>query len=292
MYTYEAWFEILECPNYKDSMTEVQILTNKSYIKNFQKIVKKFINKLDEYLDDPIEENIHDIRIAIRRLEAAYRILPRKIRKQPNFQNYIDKSSILFKINTEIRDFDIITSKLDQQYFANPSSSKLVSSLVIKRKSKIRDAHIVTAKLRSFLVPKITEKQLSESKLKNRFHKTVNKLNVRIKQNIPIVINDDKKIYELHKMRKDFKKLRYTIELSLRNTKTPLHIENLKKIQDTLGEIHDSDIMLDYLKNQKLTNEIADMIKQENMERSLKYKLFVKTFSAQSNGFEKLICKI
>ncbi len=273
-------------------MTEFQILTKKLFIKNFQKIIEKIINKLDEYMDDPNEENIHDIRITIRRLQATYKILPKKIRKQPNFQNYIDKSSVLFKINTEIRDFDIITIKLDQQYFANPSSSKLISSLMIKRKSKIRDAHFVAARLRSFSMPKITEKQLSEPKLKNRFHKTVNKLNSRIKQNIPIVINDDKKIDELHKMRKDFKKLRYTIELSLSNKKIPSHIENLKKIQDRLGEIHDSDIMLDYLKNQKLTNEITDIIKQERLERNLKYKLFIKTFSEQRIGFEKLICKI
>ncbi|MGI0026867.1 MAG: CHAD domain-containing protein [Nitrosopumilaceae archaeon] len=273
-------------------MTEFQILTNKLYIKNFQKIVKKIIKKLDDYLDEPNEENIHDIRIIIRRLEAAYRILPKKIRKQLKFQNYIDQSSLLFKINTEIRDFDIITSKLDQQHFANTSSSKLISSLVINRKSKIGDAHIVAAKLRTFPVPKIIEKQLSESKLKKRFRKTVNKLNVRIKQNIPIVINDDKKIDELHKLRKDFKKLRYTIELSLTNKKIPPHIEDLKKIQDILGEIHDSDIMLDYLKNQRTTNEVADIIKQENMERNLKYKLFAKTFSAERNGVEKLICEI
>ncbi|HEV2192432.1 MAG TPA: CHAD domain-containing protein [Nitrosopumilaceae archaeon] len=271
-------------------MVEFQILTNKVYIKNFQKIVKKIIDKLEDYLDDPNEENIHDSRITIRRLETAYRILPKKIRKQQKFQNYIDKSSMLFKLNTEIRDFDIITSKLDQQHFANPSSSKLVSSLMIKRKTKIRDAHIIAAKLRAFPVPKIIEKQLSESKLKKRFRKTIRKLNAKIKQNMPIVISDDKKIDELHKLRKDFKKLRYTVELSLRNKKIPVHIENLKKIQDILGEIHDSDIMLDYLKNQKLTNEITEIIKQESIERNLKYKLFVKTISEQRVGFEKLMC--
>lgn len=271
-------------------MTEFQILINKSYIKNFQKIVKKIINKLDDYLDDPTEENIHDIRIAIRRLQAAYRILPKKIRRQAKFQNYINQSILLFKINTEIRDFDIITSKLDQQHFAHPFSFKLVSSLMVNRKSKIRDAHVIAIKLRSLPAPKIIERQISESKLKKRFRKTVNKLNTRIKQNIPIVINDDKKIDELHKLRKDFKKLRYIIELTLRNTKMPTHIENLKKIQDTLGEIHDSDIMLDYLKNQRSTNEIVDIVKQEHMERTQKYKLFVKTFSEQKIGLEKLMC--
>jgi CHAD domain-containing protein len=272
-------------------MTELQILSSKLYLKNFQKIIKKIINKLDDYLNDPNEENIHDIRIAIRRLEAAYNTLPKKIRKQPDLQNYVIQSKMLFKINTEIRDFDIITSKLDQQHFVNSSSSRLVSSLMIKRKSKIKDGHIMASKLRSFPLPKLDEKNIAESKLKKRFHKIITKLNVRIKQNIPLVLNDNEKIEELHRLRKDLKKLRYTVELTLGNRKTT-HIENLRKIQDVLGEIHDSDIMLDYLKNQNITNEIADIIKQESIERNLKYKLFVKTFSMQRSGFEKLICEI
>jgi len=269
-------------------MRDFQILTSKSYIKKFQKITKKIINILDNYLDDPNEKNIHDIRIAIRRLEGAYRILPKKIRKQSQLQNYIGQSKMLFKINTEIRDFDIISGRLDQ-HFANPSASRLISSLMIKRKSKIRDARIIALKLRSFPLPKIN-KNIPESKLKKRFCKTVNELNVRIKQNIPVVLNDDKKIEELHKLRKDFKKLRYTIELTLSNKKIHPHIENLKKVQDTLGEIHDSDIMLDFLKNHKTTNDIEDIINQEAIERNLKYKLFVKIFSEQRFGLAKLIC--
>jgi len=270
-------------------MVELQLVTSKSYIKNFQKIIEKIIDKLDDYQDDPSEENIHDIRIAIRRLEAAYRTLPKKNRKQPGLQNYVDKSKMLFKINTEIRDFDIITSKLEQ-HFTNPSFSEIVSSLMIRRKSKIRDSHILASKLKAISVPKITEKIVPEPKLKKRFRKIVNKLNARIKQNIPIVLNDDKKIEELHKLRKDFKKLRYTIELTRGNKKIPTHIENLKKVQDTLGEIHDSDIMLDFLKSYKKTKELDDIIKQEAMERNLKYKLFVKTFSEQRLGLERIIC--
>jgi CHAD domain-containing protein len=271
-------------------MVRCEVLTNKTYVKKFQKTIKKTINKIDDYLEDPNEENIHDIRISIRRLEAAYAILPKKIRKQPSLKDYIIQSKLLFKTNTEIRDFDIITTKLEQ-YFVKIYSSKLVSALISKRKSKIRYAHIIASKLRSFPLPRINENNISESKLRKRFRKITSKLNTRIKQNIPIVLSDNKKIDELHELRKDFKKLRYTMELILVRKKTS-HINNLKKIQDVLGEIHDSDIMLDYLKNQKITNEIVDMIKQENMKRNLKYKLFVKTFSEQRVSFEKLICQI
>jgi CHAD domain-containing protein len=269
-------------------MPELRILTKKSYINKFQKIIKKIADKLTDYLNDPNEENIHDIRIAIRRLEAAYEILPKVIRKKPNLQNYVEQATLLFKINTEIRDFDIITRKLDQ-HFSNLISG-LISSIMTKRKSKIRDALIIASKLRSSSLPKITEKHVSEPKLRKRFRKIVNKLNLRIKQNIPIVLNDEKKIDELHRLRKDFKKLRYTLELTLENKRMPSYIENLKKVQDTLGEIHDSDIMLEYLKNHRKINNINDIIKQEIIERNVKYKLFVKTFSEQKFGLEKLIC--
>ncbi len=289
MWTYEAWFEILERYNYRAGMTTLRLLTNKSYISKFQKIIKKIVDKLDDYLNDPNEENIHDIRIAIRRLEAAYGILPKNIRKKSNLQNYIDQSIMLFKINTEIRNFDIITSKLDQ-HFSNFTSSALISSIMTKRKSKISDARIIASKLRSSSLPKITTKHVSEPKLRKRFRKVVNKLNLRIKQNIPIVINDEKKIDELHRLRKDFKKLRYTVELTLEKKRIPSYIENLKKVQDTLGEIHDNDIMLEYLKNHRKINEIDDIIRQEIVERNVKYKLFVKIFSEQRFGLEKLIC--
>ena len=110
-------------------------------------------------------------------------------------------------------------------------------------------------------------------------------------QNIPVVLSDNNKIEELHRLRKDFKKLRYAIEITLEN-KNAHNINNFKKIQDILGEIHDSDIMLDYLKSLDMTNEIKDVIKQESIERNLKYKLFVKTFSENKNDLKKLICEI
>ncbi|MDF0681631.1 MAG: CHAD domain-containing protein [Candidatus Nitrosocosmicus sp.] len=103
---------------------------------------------------------------------------------------------------------------------------------------------------------------------------------------IPIVIGDDRKITELHELRKDSKKLRYLIELVINkdgndtskrniNDDTDVLIDNnnhkilehLEKIQGMLGDIHDCDIALDYLRqhqnsnNPLITNTIANIIK-------------------------------
>ena len=89
-------------------------LEQKLFIKKFENIMGKFSKRLNEYIVDPNEEVIHDIRIAIRRIESAYRILPKKVRKMQQLQEYIEETKILFKINTQIRDFDIINEKLQR----------------------------------------------------------------------------------------------------------------------------------------------------------------------------------
>ena len=105
-----------------------------------------------------------------------------------------------------------------------------------------------------------------------------------IEYNIPLVLNDDKKVEEIHELRKDFKKLRYSIELISDKTDSLKSIKSLKKIQDELGSIHDSDMFLDYLRGVKGSGELAETIRDEIRERREKYQRFVQIF--KSNGFD------
>ena len=91
----------------------------KLLLEKFKKIIKTFTKKLDNYIKNPSEDNIHDIRIAIRRMESVYRILPKKNRKSEDVQNYVKQAKTLFKINTQIRDFDIIRAKLEKHHLLN-----------------------------------------------------------------------------------------------------------------------------------------------------------------------------
>jgi len=82
----------------------------------------------------------------------------------------------------------------------------------------------------------------------------------------------------LHMLRKDFKKLRYSLEL-VSDKKTILEtLANLKNIQDMLGEIHDKDIAIDYLKNIEQNSRYSDIISSEVLERTKKYNEFVAFF--------------
>src|SRR5215210_7792954 len=85
-----------------------------TFFDNYDHNVQKVGKRVEEYIKDPNEENIHDIRTAIRRLEASYRSSPKQLQKK-KIKKYVDISKCLFKLNSEIRDFDIILEKLSNE---------------------------------------------------------------------------------------------------------------------------------------------------------------------------------
>jgi len=256
----------------------------KLLLEKFKKIIKTFTKKLDDYIKDPSEDNIHDIRIAIRRMESVYRILPKKNRKNDDMQNYVEQAKALFKINTQVRDFDIIRAKLEKQRSAQ--FGQIIDSINNKRKQQLSAGYKLALKLQGVLPPKLKEKDVMEPKLRKRFQKIISELVTEMEHDIPIVLSDDKKIEEIHKLRKDFKKLRYSIELTSDKTNSLKSIKSLKKIQDELGSIHDSDMFLDYLRGVEGPHELSEAIREEIQERREKYQRFVQVFKEE--GFDDL----
>jgi CHAD domain-containing protein len=278
-----------------------------TYLDKSERNIQRVSNKLDDYVKDPNEENIHDIRKAIRRLEASYRSLPsKKVRRKRVIREYAEYSKKLFSINSQIRDFDIIGQKLSN--VGNPDQrDKLESikgSLFRQRRIKLNEAISFALDLRKLRVPKLTKKiKVSNKKSKKRFSKLIGKFATRIEHNLPIVVNDSEKVTELHEMRKDCKKLRYLLELLPdSNSKDQTDemddyvsklMEKLESVQDTLGIIHDYDTIIVYLKRRKGTGTrsslVNSIIAQLNQERRDKYEEFVKfvkdDLSARATNF-------
>jgi CHAD domain-containing protein len=261
-----------------------------TYADNCTQNIKRVYTKLDRYLENPTEDNIHHMRTSLRRLQATYQSSPRQIRNKKKIKEFASVGKRLFKLNSSIRDIDIILEKLTKEgkmseqqleYYENP--------LVLDRENKLKEARTIAMDLRRIVVPSIynknkTEKNFEESSVK-RLEKISRKLKNRIETRFPIVINDDSKITELHELRKDSKKLRYLIELVINKEKTDTSkettnvdtnvlidnnnhkiLEHLEKIQGILGNIHDYDIAIDYLRqhqssnNPLITNTITNII--------------------------------
>ena len=115
-----------------------------TYLDKSERNIQRVSNKLDDYIKEPNEENIHDIRKAIRRLEASYRSLPsKKVRKKRVIREYAEYSKELFSINSQIRDFDIISEKLssDEKHAAQQNIIRSIEGSISKqRKTKLDEA--------------------------------------------------------------------------------------------------------------------------------------------------------
>lgn len=256
-------------------------LTSKEFVTKMEENVKRVDNRVNDYIEDSNENNIHDIRTAIRRLDASFRSLPRKLQGRKKICKYVTTSKRLFKINSQIRDYDIICQKLEK-YSSEPIYTKLTDSLNRRRKTKLASARKIALSLKDLPLPHIVENDIQSKKLEMRFNKVVCRLCERIELDLPVVLTNANKKKELHEMRKDCKKLRYLLDLvphqnsnSIDTKEMHKMITELEDIQDMLGSIHDSDITIAYLNRVRHPNEVMHILHDEISERNKKYEDFI-----------------
>jgi CHAD domain-containing protein len=248
-------------------------LETRYYSETLSGIAQKVSNRLEKCLENPTEENIHDVRTAIRRLESAWSVLPKKIRQKRKVQKFVQLHKKFFKATSKIRDFDIIQHRVDSL-----SATEEIKKLVYEKKNhQMSTAQKQAKQAQSVKFPKIAQNKISPSKLEKRFRKISVKITENIHALIPVVISSEDKIAELHQLRKDCKKLRYILELTP-NAESYDFVSRLKQMQDLLGSIHDSDITMAFLR--KISNKnfgARELLEKESQIRTRLYKEFVKT---------------
>ena len=257
-------------------MTALSI-SPKSFITKLQENTKRVDKRVSDYLTHSNETNIHDIRTAIRRVDASFRSLPKKISKKGKVYDYALLTKQLFKINSQVRDYDIIYGKLEKYSSSEPVlHTKLTEALKKRRNAKLRKARKIAMLLRKLSSPKINEDDISNKKLQKRFTKVISKFSDRIELNFPVVLTNADKIRELHEMRKDCKKLRYLLEiLPNQDNEIAKTITELEEAQDMLGVIHDDDITISYLRRLRQPEKVHHILEGVISERNQKYEEFV-----------------
>ena len=248
------------------------------FLTKLHESLQRVNNRIKKYLKDPKAKNIHDLRTSIRRLDAAYSTLPKKYRTGSSMSTYILSCKELFKINSEIRDLDIIYEKL-QKYPPNDSRNKIIDSLKETRVTKLEYAKNIALALNNTDASKLLDEiKVTQKELEKRYHKIVANLISKIETNFPIVITDSTKIEELHDLRKACKKLRYMLELlPIENKKASEMRKTLQKIQDSLGMIHDYDFTINHLElTEQPSDGVRDIVNNEMQERKLSYERFLR----------------
>lgn len=234
-------------------------------------------NRINKYLKKPNAKQIHDIRTSIRRLDASFSTLPKRYRNGSSLSKYVLQCKELFKINSEIRDFDIIIEKL-QKYPSSGQKDNIIEDLKKTKLARLERAKTIAVPLKSIDTGTILDELgVTEKELQKRFIKIVSRLISTIDSIFPVVLSNPQALEELHDLRIACKKLRYMLELLPNNNKLAVQTrESLKKIQDSLGSIHDSDFTIGYLKSlPQSSKEIQAIIDKENEYRRLQSERFL-----------------
>jgi CHAD domain-containing protein len=229
-------------------------------------------------LKTPNAKQIHDVRTAIRRLDATYLILPKKDRDGSSLSNYVLKCKEFFKVNSEIRDSDIIYEKL-QKYPSSVQRNGVIEALKKSRYANLERAKTIARYLKSTDTTKIIDKiDVTEMELQKRYCKMISKLICQIESAFPTILTDPLRLEELHDLRISCKKLKYLLELLPEETNDVLKTrKTLQKLQDILGTIHDYDFALEYLNSLGHSSiEIQEIISTEKEERNAKYDDFLR----------------
>lgn len=235
-------------------------------------------NRVNKYLKSPHAKQIHDVRTAIRRLDATFLILPKRNRSGSSLSEYVLKCKELFNVNSEIRDLDIICEKL-QKYPSSDQRNSVIESLKTARNANLENAKTIACSIKRMDTSKIIDKiGVTEKELQKRYDKMVSRLISMIESTFPVVLTSPSKLEELHDLRISCKKLKYLLELQSDEKKGVLKTtKTLKKLQDILGEIHDYDFTIRYLRSlRELSPETQEIIATEKEERCAKFDEFIR----------------
>ncbi len=248
------------------------MITPSSFRENLSRSEKSFSDNVKAYIKEPSEENVHDLRVSIRRLLTGASILPKKIRGTNQSRKYLDNCRDLLRLNTKVRDIDVILSKLPN-HGDDPAYAKLTKQLNNVREASIKKGlHLAsTIKDNSNTIPTA---DLPSSKIQKRFKKSTAALSKKLRSHLRIVAKDPKNTAELHKLREDSRRLRFTLEMD-DTPETSKLLPVLETWQDTLGKIRDSDIFISHFKHEAGSPDIKQVLDAEKMVRNENYEKFL-----------------
>ena len=224
--------------------------------------------QLDDFLKEPGEKQIHDLRTSIRRLQASYIIFPNSYKRKKT-DYFVSSYNLLFKKNSSIRDLDVIFEKLLQ--YNLPKDSEIMQNIVKQKNKKLKKILKEAKKLSDLKFSNL--KKIDNKKIPQKYDKLIFSLLTKIENCLPIVLSDESKMKELHSMRKNAKKLRYILEIDP-DKKYQHMVDNMKSFQTLLGMIHDCDITINFLKkySKKGRSELIPLVIEEQKIRSETYR--------------------
>ena len=223
--------------------------------------------------DRPSPDEVHDLRVAARRIRVTRRLMPRPIRDSQDSKSFTLALKSVLKATSQLRDIDTLTVTLKSCKGVSPG---LLLNLENQRSDSAARARDTIGALADIQVPELDVTTLRGKRLSRRFKKGVREHSKKASSLLIQVLNDESRVVELHSLRKEVKKLRYLLELA---DKVPERLSSLAKWQESLGAIHDLDVAIAYLKTLDAGSGRGAILDLQSARHS-NYMAFVRAYRA------------
>ena len=205
--------------------------------------MKRLSDLTRSFPERPPSDDIHDLRVAARRVQAMVRVLPKGIRKSKRAKRFRNALESLLKSTSEVRDMDTLIETLGIEKGSLPA--EVLRSLENERSDLAATTRRSILAFARAKAPPMDPSKISPKKLARRLRNQEGKQFQVMSALLPEVTGDESKVKELHTLRKEVKKLRYVKELG---DGLSSELEILIQWQEALGAVHDLDVAVDYLK--------------------------------------------
>jgi len=213
-----------------------------SFEKRYDQRTRALLKTAATLPDRPSPDQIHDLRVAVRRIQTMRRLMPRRVRVSADSKRYDLTLKSVLKATSQLRDMDTLVGTLESHKGNIPV--ELLVSLENERSDAAARAKAAVRALVDVPAPDLGASRLRGKRLSRRLRKRARKQSRDASALLTAVLSDESKVEELHSLRKEVKKMRYLLELA---DKAPARISSLTKWQEALGSIHDLDVAVSYL---------------------------------------------
>ena len=245
----------------------------KAFWKKYRERVRSLVELAASLPDRPSPDQIHDLRVGIRRVQMARRLLPRSVRSSDTAGQYDQALKSVLRTTSQLRDLDTLEDTLEHHKTGLPADVFVV--LENKRSDAAASAKAAIEVLSEVPAPDLDEYPMSKKRLSRRLEKRVAKRGQVVSGLLTKVVEDESKVDELHTLRKEVKKLRYLLELADNRQD---RLQRLTGWQESLGAIHDLDVAVTFLESSDGESK-GKAIRELKRARHSHYVKFVRGYS-------------
>lgn len=242
-------------------------ITRASFDAVTRRRTRTLAGRLAKYIESPGSAESHALRTAIRRFQASFRVLPRQFRMTRKNRAYANGCKRLLEATARIRDVDVVIQRLAKHPNLR-DRGRLVSLLDGIRSPMVGPAMSYAESLAKAR-PAIDTP--SQSRLANRFRKTVLRTASRAIADLDATVTDQSNVQALHSLRRNCRRLRYTLEFLPESAEVSKLLKRLGAWQDRLGLIRDRDIVVAYLSRPGFGVEAREVVARESKVRASEY---------------------